>query len=115
MQSDELRALIRQVASEAKAASRVLATASTGQKNAVLLRAAAALRGPEGDALIAQNELDLAAAKERGMAQAMIDRLRLDRARVDGIAEGVEQVATLPDPVGEIVDTRKLSDRKSVV
>lgn len=110
MQSDELRALIRQVASEAKAASRVLATASTGQKNAVLLRAAAALRGPEGDALIAQNELDLAAAKERGMAQAMIDRLRLDRARVDGIAEGVEQVATLPDPVGEIVDTRKLSN-----
>jgi len=110
MSSEELRGQITGLAQRAKAASRVLAVASTGQKNAVLLRAAAALRGPEGDALIAANELDVAAARERGMAAAMLDRLRLDRARVDGIAEGIEQVSTLPDPVGELLDPRRLSN-----
>lgn len=110
MSVEELRGQIIDLAKRAKAASRVLAVASTGQKNAVLLRAAAALRGPEGDALIAANELDVAAARERGMAAAMVDRLRLDRPRVDAIAEGIEQVATLPDPVGELVEPRRLSN-----
>lgn len=110
MESEELTQQIRELATRAKSAARILATASTGQKNAVLLRAAAALRGPEGDALVAANALDVAAATERGIGAAMVDRLRLDRARVDAIAEGVEQVATLPDPVGEVVESRKLSN-----
>jgi glutamate-5-semialdehyde dehydrogenase len=108
MTAQDLRAQITELATRAKAASRVLATASTGQKNAVLLRTAAALRGPEGDALIAENAIDVATAKERGMADAMLDRLRLDRPRVDAIAEGVEQIALLTDPVGERVESRRL-------
>lgn len=108
MQPQDLRAQVTELATRAKAAARVLASASTGQKNAVLLRAAAALRGPEGDALIVENQADVHAARERGLAPAMLDRLSLDRARVDAIAEGVEQVALLPDPVGERVETRRL-------
>ncbi|MFO0696117.1 MAG: glutamate-5-semialdehyde dehydrogenase [Polyangiales bacterium] len=112
--SSDLRTSITDLARRAKAASRQLAIASTGTKNAVLLRAAAALRGPEGDGVVEANRKDVAAAQERGLSGAMLERLRLDRGRVDAVAEGVEQVALLPDPVGEIVEQRKLPNGLSI-
>lgn len=108
MADESMKATIEDLARRAKAASRVLACASTGQKNAVLLRAAAALRGPEGDAVIAANLADVERAREKGLSAAMVDRLTLDRPRVDAMAEGIEQVAALEDPVGERFSERKL-------
>ena len=112
--ASELRNEIETLARQAKRAARALANAPTGQKNAVLLRAAAALRGPEGDEVVLANQKDLVVAAERGLSSAMVDRLRLDRARVDAIAEGVESVATLPDPVGEVLEQRKLGNGLAV-
>ena len=84
--------------------------ASAEQKNAILLRAAAALRGPAGDTVLVANEKDMAAAEENNLAPALKDRLKLDRKRLDGVAEGVETVAALNDPVGELVEERVLDN-----
>lgn len=91
----------------ARSASRVLARASTGQKNSALQAAAAALDAARSD-LTAANELDLAAARANGLEPAMVDRLALTPAVIDSMIEGLRQVATLPDPIGEIRDMRFL-------
>jgi glutamate-5-semialdehyde dehydrogenase len=106
--AEDIKTLVTSLARSAKQASRALANADTTSKNAVLLRAAAALRGPEGDLVIAANKRDLAAAVENGLSPAMIDRLELTRARLDAVAEGVEEIAALPDPVGELLEPRRL-------
>jgi glutamate-5-semialdehyde dehydrogenase len=106
--SEDVQALVTELATSAKAASRVLATASTEQKNAVLRRAAEALRGASGERVLEANARDLKAAQDMGLSKAMLDRLALDRTRLDGVADGVEQVATLPDPVGSVVEERVL-------
>lgn len=108
--SDDLKELVTGLAQRAKKASRVLATASTEQKNAVLRRAARALRGEAGDRVLAANVKDMAAAEEMGLSKAMLDRLELDRKRLDSVADGLEQVAELPDPVGTLVEERVLSN-----
>jgi len=108
--SDDLTALVTDLAVRAKEASRALAIASTDEKNAVLRRAAKALRGEQGDRVLEANITDMAAAGEMGISQAMLDRLRLDRERLDGVAEGVDQVASLPDPVGALVEERVLDN-----
>ena len=87
----------------ARQASRVIAGASTAQKNQALLAAAAALDSARGE-LSAANELDLAAGRANGLDAALLDRLALTPARVDGMIEGLRQVASLPDPVGAIRD-----------
>jgi glutamate-5-semialdehyde dehydrogenase len=89
------------VAKDAKAAAQVMAGLSTAVKNDLLRRMADALieRGVE---LLAANEKDLAAAREAGLAPAMIDRLTLDSKRVSAMADGLREVADLPDPVGEV-------------
>ena len=92
---------MRQLARQAREASRVLATLSAGVKNELLQRMAAALEGARAE-LIAANELDLAAAREKGLSAAMIDRLVLDEKRIGAMAAGLREVAALPDPVGEI-------------
>ncbi len=84
----------------ARAAAPALARASTAEKNAALLAGAQALRARTDD-LIAANAHDVAAAREAGGAAAFIDRLTLTPARVDAMAVGLEQIAALPDPVGE--------------
>ena len=76
---------------------------STDKKNEVLVKCAKALQDNAKD-IIAANELDLKAAVQNGMSEAMQDRLRLTVQRIDGIAEGLHQVADLPDPVGEIME-----------
>ncbi len=106
--AEDIKTIVTSLARSAKQASRALANADTTRKNAVLLRAAAALRGPEGDLVIAANKRDLAIAVENGLSPAMIDRLELTRPRLDAVAEGVEEVAALPDPVGELLEPRRL-------
>ena len=87
----------------AREASRVIGRASTGQKNRALLAAAAALDAARPE-LTAANELDLAAGRANGLEPAMLERLALTPARIDGMIVGLRQVASLPDPVGAIRD-----------
>jgi len=89
----------------AREASRVLARASTAQKNAALLAAADALDAAR-EQLARANEQDLAAGRANGLEPAMLDRLALTPARIDDMIEGLRQVAKLPDPIGEIRDMR---------
>ncbi|PTQ67464.1 glutamate-5-semialdehyde dehydrogenase [Pseudomonas sp. GV071] len=91
----------------AREASRVVARASTAQKNRALHAAAAALDAARAE-LSAANEQDLANGRANGLEPALLDRLALTPARIDEMIEGLRQVATLPDPIGEIRDMRYL-------
>jgi glutamate-5-semialdehyde dehydrogenase len=93
------------VGSGARAAARLIARADSQAKNSALRAIAAAIRR-ESDALLAANREDLAAARLAGLEPALLDRLALSAKGVAAMAEGVEQVAALPDPVGEIRDLR---------
>jgi len=95
---------IRQMGVAARMAARNLSRVSTEDKNRALHAIADALIASE-DRLIKANALDLEAGRERGLDPAMIDRLAVTSAGVAQMAEGVRQIATLPDPVGEITDT----------
>ena len=108
--TDDLTALVTGLARRAKDASHVLASASTNRKNAVLRRVAQALRSEAGDRVLEANVRDMAAAEEMGLSKAMLDRLGLDRTRLDAVADGLDQVAELPDPVGTVVEERVLSN-----
>lgn len=91
----------------AREASRMLARASTAQKNRALHAAASALDDAR-DALVEANQQDMKAGRANGMDEAMLDRLALTPARINEMIEGLRQVATLPDPIGEIRDMRYL-------
>ena len=84
-------------------AERVLSRASTAVKNDALLLAAKLLKEREAE-IIGANATDVDAAAARGMSVSMQDRLRLTTKRIDDIAEGLRQVAALPDPVGDVLD-----------
>jgi glutamate-5-semialdehyde dehydrogenase len=101
--SETLLDQCRSLARRAKAASRSLASASGAAKNDWLTRSAEALRANVG-AILAANARDVAAAPEFGLTSAAIDRLTLNPSRVDQIAVALEEVAALPDPVGEVVE-----------
>lgn len=88
--------------SRARAASRRLGVAPERARNDALLRGAAALRQQCGEILDA-NRRDVEAGRSAGLSAALIDRLSLDPGRVDGVAEGLEQVAALADPLGETI------------
>ncbi len=90
---------------QARAAARVTARATTAQKNAALLAMAESIQRHRGQLELA-NQRDLAAGREKGLDAAMLDRLELTSGRIDGMIEGLRQVADLPDPVGEITDMR---------
>lgn len=96
-------ALLNQ-AKEAKNAAVCLAKATTEEKNRALRLIADALVCESGK-ILAANKLDVDAAREKGTSAAMIDRLTLTEARIADIAEGARQVADLPDPVGEVVES----------
>ena len=89
----------------ARDAARVLARASTAQKNSALLAAAQALDAARAE-LTAANQLDLDAGRANGLEAAMLDRLALTPKVIDAMIEGLRQVAALPDPIGEIRDMR---------
>ena len=93
---------LEKLGANAKAAARVLLTAGE-LKNKALLSVADALI-ENCDEIIAANEIDLAAARENGTRASLIDRLKLTKARIEGMADGVRQVAALPDPVGRVIE-----------
>lgn len=93
---------VRRMAAQAKDAQHDLARASTDRKNALLLAIADALVA-NAAAIREANDADYAAARESGMSQGLLDRLRFDEARVESTAQGVRNVASLPDPVGRVV------------
>jgi glutamate-5-semialdehyde dehydrogenase len=93
----------------AREAARVLAQADADVKDRALEAIAAALqaRTPE---ILEANARDLAAARETGLSDALMDRLALDPARIGAMAAGVREIAALPDPVGEVIDGRRLAN-----
>ncbi len=88
---------------QARAAAYQLAQLTSEEKNAILRAMAAAIR-KSAPVLLEANDLDLAAGVEKGLSAAMLDRLRLDEKRIEAMAAGIDQVATLPDPVGQVMD-----------
>jgi len=92
------------VARRARGAGQALAGVTGAMKNAWLLKSARRLREREAD-ILAANEHDLAAAPGYGLSGAAVDRLRLTTERIDAIAVGLEQVAALPDPIGEVIES----------
>ncbi len=103
--ANDIKAYMRDVGQRARIAARVLAVASTAAKDAAL--AAIAVEIERGrDALMAANKKDLDAGKNAGLDAAVLDRLELNAARIQAMAEGLRQIAALADPVGEITDLK---------
>ncbi len=90
----------------AKKASYKLGTISTDIKNKALIAMADALCA-EADSIIAQNAEDVRRGRENGMKQGLIDRLLLDKSRIEAMAEGLKQIAALPDPIGQTISSAK--------
>jgi glutamate-5-semialdehyde dehydrogenase len=99
----DAQALIHEMGRRARAASAVLALAPTATKAAALMAAARALRGNEAE-ILAANDEDMARGEANGLTGAMLDRLKLNPQRIEGIAAGLEAVAALHDPVGQEID-----------
>ena len=97
---------LTEMGQRAKDAAAVLAKVSSEQKNKALLEAAKALR-QSADTILAANAQDLKRGRENGMSEALLDRLMVNPARIDAMAEGLEQIATLDDPIGEILSMKK--------
>ena len=92
-----------QLGKRARAASHALSQLSTAQKNTILLAMADGLDA-QAPTILEANAKDLAAGREKSLSPAMLDRLTLDETRLAAVADGVRQVASLPDPVGEVLD-----------
>ena len=92
---------IRATAAESRNASRAIARLSSGDKNNLLIAMADALVAA-APALLAENAKDLESAETKGLSSAMLDRLMLDEGRIRSMADGLREVAALPDPVGEV-------------
>lgn len=101
-----LKDTLLHIGQAARDASHAVARASTRVKNTALLAMASAIRAQRAE-LLAANAADLAAAKAEGLDAAMVDRLTLSEKGIEAMAQGLEQVAALPDPVGEISDMRR--------
>ena len=101
----DIKAYMAELGSEARTASRHIAKATTAQKNAALLNIADSIN-QNREALLDANQQDMAAGKQKGLEAALLDRLELTDARVNGMLEGIKQVAKLDDPVGEINDLK---------
>ncbi|NSW83561.1 MAG: glutamate-5-semialdehyde dehydrogenase [Syntrophothermus sp.] len=87
---------------KAREAARILATASTSQKNEALMAMARALREEKSE-ILAANAVDMENGRKQGLTAALLDRLLLTEARIEDMAAGVEDVASLPDPIGEVI------------
>jgi len=97
-----MKALMQELGRAARAAAPVLAAASRDQKDRALRASAAALRR-DASKILAANAQDMRAAEGRDLSAALLDRLRLDAARVEAMARGLEDIASLPDPVGRVL------------
>lgn len=101
-----IKQYMNDLGSAAKAASRVLAASSTEIKNNALKAIAQRLE-QQRDSLIQANQIDMEKGRASGLDAALLDRLELNNARIDGMIEGLAQVVALPDPVGELTDLGK--------
>ena len=106
-------ALVESKARAAKKAAAKLAVTGTAVKNTALLAMAEALLTKQ-DEILAANALDMERAAAKGMKSSMLDRLKLTAARIEGMADGLRQVATLPDPVGNVIDGKTLPNGLSI-
>ncbi len=99
---DDIETVMLGLGRRARAAARILANAPTDQKYAALAAMAAALRARTGE-ILAANANDMQAAETRGTTGSFLDRLKLDPARIEAMAKGVEDIAALADPVGSVI------------
>lgn len=99
----DVKAYMATIGQQARAASRAIGKAGTGTKNTALLAMADAIEASR-DNLIAANQVDLENGKKNGLEPALLDRLELTPKGIDGMIEGLQQVASLPDPIGAITD-----------
>ncbi len=102
---NDIKQYMKSVGQQARTASRAMAMADTNAKNRALENIATAIL-LDTRKLIAENEKDIAAAKQNGLDAASIDRLTLTAKTIQGMAEGLRQIAALPDPIGEISDMK---------
>lgn len=100
---NDVTAYMQEVGKQARHAAREISRADTGLKNKALLAIADAIMADEVR-LVAENEKDLSAGRVKGLDAALLDRLELNAERIAGMAEGLRQMAALPDPVGEITN-----------
>jgi glutamate-5-semialdehyde dehydrogenase len=100
----DVRAAMRAIGAEARAAARVIANAAAEAKTRALLAGARSLRERAAE-ILAANARDLAEARAKGLTAAFLDRLALDDKRIEAMVRGVEEVAALSDPVGRILAT----------
>jgi glutamate-5-semialdehyde dehydrogenase len=98
----DIKAFVLSKAREAKEGARSIAKASSQQKNTALVKMAEALKKRSKE-LIRENGKDITFAKKKGLSGAMIDRLTLNEKRINEMAQGLVEVAALPDPVGEVL------------
>jgi glutamate-5-semialdehyde dehydrogenase len=103
VESQDWADMAQEIGRRARAAGRVLAAASTNTKNDAIEAMAAALRA-SADAILKENAADVAAAKAAGLSAAMLDRLSLTAARIEKMAASLDEIITLRDPVGEIIE-----------
>ncbi|MEL7491288.1 MAG: glutamate-5-semialdehyde dehydrogenase [Pseudomonadota bacterium] len=102
---DDLSLMMTTIARDARRASTALRRAATEQKNAALKQTAVHIEA-SADTILAANAIDVANATENGLSAAMVDRLKLDPARLDGIVAALNDIAALPDPVGVKISER---------
>ena len=100
---DDVATMVRALGRQARAAATALRTATTEAKNAALREAARLIRA-ERAAIIAANARDMEAARGNGLTDALLDRLLLNDARVEGMAAGLDDIVALPDPVGQVIE-----------
>lgn len=101
----DIAAYIKTLGMQARAASRVMAAATTAKKNAALMAMVDAIEANRAQ-LQQANGRDMQAGRQKGLDAAMLDRLELTPARIDAMVEGLRQVAALQDPIGEVTDMR---------
>ncbi|MBN8283729.1 glutamate-5-semialdehyde dehydrogenase [Zoogloea sp.] len=102
----DIKTYMQGVGLQARTASRAVAAATTGAKNTALLAMATEIRARKAE-LLAANQRDLEDACANGLEPSMIDRLTLSEKGIEAMAQGLEQVAALPDPVGEVTDMKR--------
>jgi glutamate-5-semialdehyde dehydrogenase len=102
----DLQTELENTGKRAKVAARKLAALSVTVKNQAL-HAMADMLETESKAILSANELDIKEAREKGQSEALIDRLMLNETRIKGMAEGLRQIAALPDPIGEMIGMQK--------
>lgn len=102
----DIKAYMQQLGQQARSASRIIATTNTKTKNAALLAIADALNNNRQQ-ILAANAIDLKNGQENGLDAALLDRLELNDARINAMIEGLQQVAELPDPIGETTELRQ--------